>query len=74
MTLTTEQLNESSETRPPEELHCKWESYRSNGFKFWRTACGDVRERLQEICDTCGKRVWLTGFDAWWEARKGYHP
>lgn len=62
MTLTSEQLADTSESQSPEELYCKWESYRSDGFKFWRTACGDVRERLQEVCDTCGKRVLLTGF------------
>lgn len=55
---------------------CHWQS-RDLGMciKVWDTGCGDVRERLpNETCPTCGKRVWLTGFDAWWEARKSYHP
>lgn len=55
---------------------CHWQS-RDLGMcvKVWDTGCGDVRERLsQELCPTCGKRIWLTGFDAWWEARKSYHP
>jgi hypothetical protein len=48
-------LNESElkKSTTPEPSHCKWESYRSNGFTFWRTACGDVRERLQEVCEIC---------------------
>lgn len=53
---------------------CIWESYTSNGFKFWKTTCGNVLEKLQEQCPICSRKVALIGFDAWWEARKGYHP
>ena len=43
-------------------------------YKLWRSDCGNYFDELREICPSCAKRVWLTGFDAWWEARKSYHP
>lgn len=66
-------LDNDAEAEPD---HCHWQSRRLGArVKVWDTGCGDVRERLpDELCPTCGKRVWLTGFDAWWEARKSYHP
>lgn len=67
-----------ADNKPDEQLtvespRCVWQSF-EDVFKFWRTGCGKVFERLQETCPACGERVWLTGFDAWWEARKSYHP
>jgi len=55
---------------------CHWESYYSNGFKFWRTECGanHVGSNSDSHCPTCKKQIVLSGFDAWWEGRKSYHP
>lgn len=57
------------------KTHCIWVSSRETYLlKLWRTDCGQVFEGLRETCPNCKQRVMLVGFDAWWEARKHYHP
>lgn len=84
--LSSEQLNEEANRCVWESFHnfkrvCRdklQDFYRARGnrpiYKLWQSECGEFFDGLQERCPSCNKRVYLIGFDAWWEARKSYHP
>lgn len=41
-----------------------------------RYYCGETQniDAGESRCEICGRPLTLTGFDAWWERRKDYHP
>ena len=74
-------LNERRESVSAEGVnklpdHCHWRSFEHNGYKFWDTDCGAAYDGANNDarCPACGRQVVLSGFDAWWERRKSYHP
>jgi hypothetical protein len=70
-------MHEQELQEQKEPTRCVWRRSTvvpSHVLELWNTDCGHAVEGLKKICPHCTKRVLLVGFDAWWEARKSYHP